>query len=141
MVSVSLVSLWLPILLSAVIVFVLSWLMHMLLPFHRGDFHKVPSEDEVMDSLRRFNIPNGDYMIPHPGSPQEPEPPEQVHAVRTLCRRGPPRSLKILQVIRDGLDDLTVRIDQPVGLPRIAGRQQRPGWRNADHRKVPARLP
>src|SRR5438552_12795634 len=57
---VSLVSLWLPILLAAVIVFFLSWLIHMLLPFHRGDFRKVPSEDEVMDSLRRLNIPNGE---------------------------------------------------------------------------------
>ena len=65
---VSTMSLWLPILLSAVIVFVVSSIIHMLLPYHRSDFGKVPSEDEVMDALRKFNIPPGDYVIPCAGS-------------------------------------------------------------------------
>lgn len=67
---VDLFSLWLPILLSAVFVFIVSSIIHMLLPYHRKDFKQVPSEDEVMESLRKFNIPPGDYGIPCAGSPE-----------------------------------------------------------------------
>ena len=45
MVSIS--ALWLPILLSAVIVFVASSIIHMVLPVHRGDYRKLPEEDRV----------------------------------------------------------------------------------------------
>ena len=38
-------SLWLPVLVSAVIVFVASSILHMVLPFHRKDYRAVPSED------------------------------------------------------------------------------------------------
>ena len=63
-------SLWLPILVSAVIVFVASSIIHMLLPFHRKDYKPgVPSEDGVMEASRRFNIPPGDYMVPCPAGP------------------------------------------------------------------------
>jgi len=34
----SLASLWLPIVVSAVIVFLASWVVHMFLPHHRSDF-------------------------------------------------------------------------------------------------------
>ena len=67
---VSLTSLWLPIVVSAVVVFFLSFIVHMVLPFHRKDFRKLPNEDEVMDALRRFNIPPGDYMTPNGGGPE-----------------------------------------------------------------------
>jgi hypothetical protein len=66
---VALTSLWLPILLSAVLVFLASFVLHMLVPFHRSDYRTVPAEDEVMEALRRFNIPPGDYMMPAPTSP------------------------------------------------------------------------
>jgi hypothetical protein len=68
---VSLTSLWLPIVVSAVIVFLASFVVHMVLPFHRTDFRKLPAEDDVMDALRRFNIPEGDYMVPKPGGPAD----------------------------------------------------------------------
>lgn len=61
---VSLVSLWLPILVSAVFVFVVSSLMHMLLPYHWSDYGRLPDEDGVMDALRPFAIPPGEYMMP-----------------------------------------------------------------------------
>ena len=51
---VSLLSLWMPILLSAVIVFFTSSFIHMLLPYHRKDYRKVPDEDPVMEALRKF---------------------------------------------------------------------------------------
>jgi hypothetical protein len=66
---VPLMSLGLPILLSAVIVFLASFVLHMLLPLHRNDLRKVPHEDEILDALRRFNVPPGDYAAPHAASP------------------------------------------------------------------------
>lgn len=66
MVSIS--SLALPILLSAVLVFIVSSVIHMLLPYHRGDFRKMPAEDEVQEALRKFDIPPGDYLLPCAGS-------------------------------------------------------------------------
>jgi len=65
---VPIVSLWLPIQVSAVLVFLASWLVHMLLGYHRSDFAQVPSEDGVMEAMRPFNVPPGDYMMPHSGS-------------------------------------------------------------------------
>jgi len=61
---VSIPSLWLPILLSAVAVFVASSLIHMVLPYHKSDYKRLPSEDGVMGALRSFDLPPGDYMFP-----------------------------------------------------------------------------
>lgn len=60
--------LWLPIVLSSVVVFFLSFLFHSVLPNHKNDFAKVPEEDKVMAALRAFKIPPGDYMMPRPDS-------------------------------------------------------------------------
>ena len=73
---VTIPSLWLPILISSVVVFFASWLLHMLLPFHRTDFLPTPNEAGVQDALRGFNIPPGDYMIPCAGSPEGMKKPE-----------------------------------------------------------------
>lgn len=68
-------SLLLPMFVSAVVVFFLSWLIHMVLKYHKNDFVKLSNEDGVMDALRRFEIPAGDYMVPcgtGPGSMKDP---------------------------------------------------------------------
>jgi len=57
-----------PILLSAVFVFVASSLIHMASPWHKGDFPKMANEDQVMDALRPFAIAPGDYFFPRPSS-------------------------------------------------------------------------
>ena len=75
---VSIVSLWLPILLSAVAVFLVSSVIHMVLTYHKTDFKKIPSEGEVMDDLRKFNIPTGDYYFPHAESASEMQLPEYI---------------------------------------------------------------
>jgi hypothetical protein len=94
---VPILSLGIPILVSAVIVFVASSIIHMVLPFHRNDLHKLPKEDEVMDALRRFNIPPGDYAAPHAGSPEGMKKPEFLEKMRkgpvvfmTVAPGGPP---------------------------------------------------
>lgn len=69
-------ALWLPILLSAIIVFVASSVLHMMTPWHKGDYARVPNEDKVRDALRTLAIPPGDYMIPRPSSRQDVRSPE-----------------------------------------------------------------
>ena len=59
-------ALWLPILLSAAIVFVVSSVIHMVLPWHKSDYPRMANEDKVMDALRPLTIPPGDYMVPRP---------------------------------------------------------------------------
>src|SRR5881398_3695080 len=59
-------ALWLPILLSSVAVFVVSSVIHMMSPWHKSDYPKLANEDQVMDALRRFAIPPGDYFVPRP---------------------------------------------------------------------------
>jgi len=73
---VALSALWLPILVAAVLVFVASYAMHMVLTYHRTDYRKLPSEDAVMDALRPFNIAPGDYHTPRPDSPAAMRTPE-----------------------------------------------------------------
>jgi hypothetical protein len=92
---VSLMSLWLPILLSAIFVFVASSVIHMVLPYHHTDYRKVPSEDEAMDALRRLNIPPGDYMMPRPGGSGEMRNPEFI----AKMARGP---VAMMTVMRPG---------------------------------------
>ena len=78
-------ALWLPILLSAVLAFVASSLIHMASPWHKSDYPKVPNEDALMDALRPLAIPPGDYMIPRPASMQEMRSPEFLERLS----RGP----------------------------------------------------
>src|SRR5213593_4987063 len=79
---VPITSLWIPILLSAVIVFVVSSIIHMVLPYHRTDYRKVPAEDEVMEALRKFDIPPGDYMIPCGEGPAAMKKPEFIEKMK-----------------------------------------------------------
>jgi hypothetical protein len=65
---VSLASLWIPIVGSAVVVFVVSSIIHMVLGYHANDMLKVPKEADVLEALRGFSIPPGDYALPRPSS-------------------------------------------------------------------------
>ena len=58
-------ALWLPIVLSAVIVFVASSIMHMLLPYHHGDYRQLPDEDRVIPALRAAGLKRGLYIFPY----------------------------------------------------------------------------
>lgn len=69
------ISLLLPIVVSAVAVFVLTMIIHMT-PWHRSDHVKLPDEDGVMNALRPFNIAPNDYVVPHPGTGDYMKSPE-----------------------------------------------------------------
>jgi hypothetical protein len=63
---VPITALWLPILLSAVIVFVASSLIHMVLPFHKNDYRQLVNEQAVLDSLRAASVTAGRaYFFPY----------------------------------------------------------------------------
>ncbi|MDL1873818.1 hypothetical protein FBQ85_01385 [Cytophagia bacterium CHB2] len=87
--------LWLPILLSAVFVFLVSSVIHMALPWHKGDYSKVPNEDKVMDALRPFAIPPGDYMMPRASSMKDMGSPEFTEKMK----KGP---VMIFTVVPNG---------------------------------------
>jgi len=54
---VSLSALWLPILLSAVLVFVSSTLIHMVLKYHASDYRILPNEEAFRASFRGVSAP------------------------------------------------------------------------------------
>jgi hypothetical protein len=94
---VSIMSLWIPILLAAVLVFAASSVIHMVFSYHNTDFGKVPAEDEVMAALGNFSIPPGDYVIPCAGSHKQVKSPEFIEkttrgpvAFLTVIPNGPP---------------------------------------------------
>lgn len=61
---VGLTALWIPIVLAAVIVFVASSIMHMVLPYHRSDYRKLPDEEKVLAALRAAGLTRGLYNFP-----------------------------------------------------------------------------
>ena len=62
---VSIGALWLPILLSAVLVFVVSAVIHMVLKYHNSDYRQFPNEDAVRAAIRSGNPAPGQYVTPY----------------------------------------------------------------------------
>jgi Flp pilus assembly protein TadB len=89
---VPLTQLWLPIVVSAVFVFVASSLIHMVLPYHRSDYGKLPEEDGFMDALRKAGVPSGDYLFPCPSSPRQMKEP----AFQEKFKKGPVGFLTVM---------------------------------------------
>jgi hypothetical protein len=79
---VSLADLWLPIVLSAVFVFVVSSVIHMLIPLHKGDFSKLPDEDGVLAAMRKAGVSRGSYMFPFCTSMKDMGSPEFVERLK-----------------------------------------------------------
>lgn len=86
------VALWLPILVSAVLVFIASSIIHMGPFWHRGDYPALPREGEVQAALRPLAIPPGEYMLPRAGSMALYKTPEFTEKLRA----GPVALLTVL---------------------------------------------
>jgi hypothetical protein len=93
---ITIASLWLPILVSAVIVFMASTVIHMGPFWHRGDFPPMPRESEVLGALRPLAIPPGDYFIPRASGMQEMRSPE----FKDKLKQGP---VAVLTVMPNGM--------------------------------------
>lgn len=87
----SLLDLWLPILLSAVFVFLVSSVLHMVIPLHRNDFGKLPNEEAVLAAMRDAGLGRGDYRFPF-GTMKDMATPE----FRARCERGPVGTMTLL---------------------------------------------
>ena len=89
---VSLVSLWLPILLSAVAVFVASSIIHMVLKYHNSDYSKMPGEDNVLAAMGGEKVGPGHYYLPHCVDPKEMGNPD----VKAKFEKGPVAFVTVL---------------------------------------------
>ena len=85
-------ALWLPVLLSSVLVFVASSLIHMASPWHKNEYPAAPNEDKVMDALRPLAMPPGDYMVPRASGMQEMRSP----AFAEKMNKGPVLVLTVM---------------------------------------------
>jgi len=92
-----LVEMWMPILASAAAVWVVSAVLHMVLPLHKSDYVGMPGEDAIRDVLRANNLTVGEYMFPHAESMAELAEPEMIEkfkqgpvGIMTILPSGPP---------------------------------------------------
>ncbi len=92
--------LWLPILVSAVVVFVMSALVWTVLPWHKSDFSKTGDEEAVRSALKGSSP--GFYMVPYCMDPAE----LKNDAVAKKYTEGPQAYITIL----------------PNGLPKMGGK-------------------
>jgi hypothetical protein len=82
---VSITALWLPILLAAVFVFIASSIMHMVLPYHRSDYKKLPGEEKLLEAMGSAGVAPGDYAFPCPANPKDMGSP----AMMEKYKKGP----------------------------------------------------
>lgn len=115
---VSLMSLWLPILVAAILVFVLSSIIHMVLGYHAGDWKGVPSQDAVQEALRKFDLPPGDYMLPKASSMKESSSPE----FKARFERGPALVMTVFPGVMAGMGkSLLLWFVFAIGVGKVAG--------------------
>jgi len=89
---VSILDLWQPIVVAALLVFFVSSLLHMVFTYHRSDYQRLANEDEVLDALRRAPLAAGHYFFPHSKDHREMASLE----CQEKLRRGPVGSLTVM---------------------------------------------
>lgn len=89
---IPILDLWLPIVVAAVLVFVVSSLLHMLLTYHRRDYRQLPQETETLEALRRSSLTPGLYVFPYCTRTKDMGTPE----MQEKYRRGPVGHLTVL---------------------------------------------
>lgn len=99
---VTLVSLWLPIILSAVIVFLASFIVWNVLRYHRSDFKGMPGEAALLDAMRRQGLKPGQYYFPYAAERKQMRSPEMLKKFE----EGPVGFLAVL----------------PPGAPKVGGK-------------------
>jgi len=96
---VSLGSLWLPVLLSAVLVFVVSSLVHMVLKYHNRDYTRIPNEEAIRTAIRNASPPPAQYIIPYCGEMKQMQTPE----MKQKFTEGP---VAVVNVMRPGVPSM-----------------------------------
>lgn len=100
---VSIPALWLPIVLSAVVVFVASSIIHMVLKYHHNDYRTLPDEEKLMAAMREAGLRPGAYACPRPADMKDMSSPEMIEKYKlgpvahmTVLPSGPPAMGKAL---------------------------------------------
>ncbi len=88
--QVALTSLWLPILLSAITVFVASSLIWMVVQYHNSDWKKLPDEEAVRAMLS--GVQPGQYSLPHAADNKA----RQSEEWQTKYKEGPAAMMVVL---------------------------------------------
>lgn len=133
-----LTALWLPILLSAVFVFIVSSVVHMALPHHKADYKPLPGEDEILAAMRAESVPPGDYRFPFCNSMQELQSEEMLKkfnegpvGVTTILPNGPmPMGKSLLFWFLYTLL-ISVFVAYLTNLAHVAGAESMPVFRTA----------
>ena len=102
---VSIAALWLPIVLSAVLVFVVSSIIHMVMTYHRKDHRALPEEEPVRAALGRQTLTKGQYFIPYAPDMKAMKEPD----VQKRFTEGP---VAIITVFRSGLPNMGTHLIQ-----------------------------
>ena len=91
-------ALWLPILLSSIVVWMASALLWTVMPHHKSDYAKLPDEDAARRALTPQDLPPGLYNVPHVVAQADLQNPEVVGkfeegpvAFVTVLPRGVPK--------------------------------------------------
>ena len=84
-------SLWLPVIVSAIVVFVASSILHMALKYHKADVKPLPNEDAVREALAKGNPAPGVYFTPHCADMKQMKDP----AVVAKFEKGPVAMLTV----------------------------------------------
>ncbi|MEO8277026.1 MAG: hypothetical protein ABI639_12495 [Thermoanaerobaculia bacterium] len=126
--AIPLMNLWLPILVSAVFVFVVSAVLHMAINYHKNDYRKLPDEEGVVAKLRAAGVTPGVYHFPYCTSGKEMRSPE----VQEKFKQGP---IGLLTIMPSGLPNMgkylglwflyTLLVSGIIGC--LAGRMLAPG--------------
>jgi hypothetical protein len=75
---VGLTALWLPIVVSAVVVFIASSIIHMFLPYHKKTYGKLPDEDGLLEAMRAAGVGPGQYAFPRAADHKDMASPEMI---------------------------------------------------------------
>ena len=102
---VGLGDLWLPILVSSVLVFFASFIIHMVLKYHNKDYTRLPNEDAVRAAIRAGNPPPAQYVIPYCPDMKDMEKPE----VKQKYIEGP---VAVMNVLRSGVPQMSTYLTQ-----------------------------
>src|SRR5262245_24423719 len=97
-------SLWIQVIVSTVVVFVASSILHMVLKYHRADFRALPNEDGIRDAIAKGNASPGLYLTPYCSDPKQMKDP----AIQEKYVKGP---VALITVYPKG----------PVVLPKLLG--------------------
>ena len=98
-------SLWLPVIVSAIVVFVASSIIHMALKYHKADIKRLSNEAAIRDAIAKGNLAPGVYFTPYCADHKQMNEP----AIKEMFEKGP---VAMLTVFRKGAPDMMRLLSQ-----------------------------